>query len=535
MLKELSCDKFRDKTITFHKGLNVILGDDLASNSIGKSTLLMILDFIYGGTTYTKRPEVVQNIGHHEFKFCFDFPGERLYFIRKTEEDDKVFCCDSKYNVTNEMDIKEYLVLLKNKYKIELSFISFRAITSPFSRVWGKGNIDLKKPFHQTPVQRNKEVVLNIVKLFGKYEGISDIEDRLRGLSGKKSIVTAAIKEEYLPSLTKRDFTNNNKNIADLKRQIYVLKSDVLGFSNDLKDLVTRDILDLKMEKSRLVKQRDVLENRLTRTRNNISLKYLSDKKQFQKLVEYFPNVNIGKIVDIDKFHNSIANILKNELKGIEKELLTSISILEEDIKKIDVSIEEKLDIKDTPSYTVEKIVELSTLVKQMEYENSFYEKQQKVSEDIKKYKKDLTGIKGEVVDEIEQVINEKILELNERINPSGRRPPVVELKEDTYTFYGPDDTGTGKAYTNLLTLDLAIFRLTPVPILIHDSLLFKNIETGVIENIVDLYYEESKQVFIAIDEIRKYQKKTQEILTAKSVIRLTASKTLFIKDWKTN
>ena len=51
MLTEIQCDKFikygqpRGK-IHFHKGLNAIIGDDNGSNSIGKSTFLMILDFV---------------------------------------------------------------------------------------------------------------------------------------------------------------------------------------------------------------------------------------------------------------------------------------------------------------------------------------------------------------------------------------------------------------------------------------------------------------------------------------------------------
>ena len=59
MLVEIKSDIFREKTIEFHRGLNIILGDEKASNSIGKSNLLLIIDFIFGGETYiyhSKRP-----------------------------------------------------------------------------------------------------------------------------------------------------------------------------------------------------------------------------------------------------------------------------------------------------------------------------------------------------------------------------------------------------------------------------------------------------------------------------------------------
>ena len=51
MLREIRCEKFRTRVVPFHPGLNVVLGDDNATNSIGKSTLLMLVDFVFGGST----------------------------------------------------------------------------------------------------------------------------------------------------------------------------------------------------------------------------------------------------------------------------------------------------------------------------------------------------------------------------------------------------------------------------------------------------------------------------------------------------
>ena len=74
MLKKIMCDVFSQKEIYFHSGLNAIVGDDVASNSIGKSTMLMIIDFIFGGDDYiTKNHDVMENLGHHIFKFVFSF------------------------------------------------------------------------------------------------------------------------------------------------------------------------------------------------------------------------------------------------------------------------------------------------------------------------------------------------------------------------------------------------------------------------------------------------------------------------------
>ena len=85
MLKEIICDKFKQKRVEFHRGLNVVLGDDQGSNSIGKSTFLMIIDFVYGGKDYiTKSEDIQENVGIHTIKFCFVFDEKYYYFSRDT-------------------------------------------------------------------------------------------------------------------------------------------------------------------------------------------------------------------------------------------------------------------------------------------------------------------------------------------------------------------------------------------------------------------------------------------------------------------
>ena len=88
MLKEIRCDKFisngviRDP-IRFNRGLNTVLGSASGSNSIGKSTFLMIIDFVFGGNDYAEKTfDVLANVGPHTIQFCFEFDGQQYYFSR---------------------------------------------------------------------------------------------------------------------------------------------------------------------------------------------------------------------------------------------------------------------------------------------------------------------------------------------------------------------------------------------------------------------------------------------------------------------
>lgn len=52
MLHEICCDQFYQKQIVFNPGLSVVLGTNTGDNSIGKSTFLLIVDYVFGGSTY---------------------------------------------------------------------------------------------------------------------------------------------------------------------------------------------------------------------------------------------------------------------------------------------------------------------------------------------------------------------------------------------------------------------------------------------------------------------------------------------------
>ncbi len=59
MLTEMTSPVFKEKgkerpPIRFKGGLNVVLGKEDGENSIGKSSALLAIDFVFGGDTYLR-------------------------------------------------------------------------------------------------------------------------------------------------------------------------------------------------------------------------------------------------------------------------------------------------------------------------------------------------------------------------------------------------------------------------------------------------------------------------------------------------
>jgi hypothetical protein len=113
------------------------------------------------------------------------------------------------------------------------------------------------------------------------------------------------------------------------------------------------------------------------------------------------------------------------------------------------------------------------------------------------------------------------------------RRSPSLHLGQNSYTFELVEDTGTGKAYSNLILLDLAFLETTVLPFLTHDSVMFKNVQNDAVAELISLCESTGKQVFIAIDEIEKYGNLAANKLTDKKVINLDNDNVLYVKDWR--
>ena len=101
---------------------------------------------------------------------------------------------------------------------------------------------------------------------------------------------------------------------------------------------------------------------------------------------------------------------------------------------------------------------------------------------------------------------------------------PVLDFTDTGYNFFTPDDTGTGIAYKGRVVYDLAVLRLTRLPVLVHDSVVLKQISDDAIEKIIELYFTCGKQVIIALDKQDSYSEKTSRLLSESAVLRLTSN-----------
>jgi hypothetical protein len=532
MLKEIKCDQFIQPTIEFTNGLNSVLGDDISTNSIGKSTLLMVLDFVFGGNTFlSKNSGSIANVGDFTFKFMFLFGDETFHFSRNTTTPDLVSICDENYNYLDEVTLKKYTSQILPLYNITHSHISFRDAVSLFSRIWGKENYSVDKPLLSFPREAEGDSISRIIKLFGLYDKIVDATDSLKDKKDSQKFLNGAIRKNFIPKITKSVFTKNSSKLDEIEDEITNIKDNILKFTLNIEELTNKEVIEFKIEKSKLIKEQSVVLNRINRLDLNLNQKSIKSK-HLNRLSTFFENPNEEKISEIESFHKKISSILTGELKATKTILEKENDFFLDKIEKIDLKVSSLLSNVSSPKYIVDKIYELTIESNKIKNENRFYQEKIDIAEDVKGIEKNIDELIGDILSEIKLNINKELILINQEIHEKGKKIPKIKLNRKTYDFDHSSNTGTGKSYADLIEFDLTILKLTVLPFLIHDSILFKNVGDVTVDKIISQYSNVEKQVFISIDGINKYSKESRDILNKSKVIQLSKDKRLFNKDW---
>lgn len=533
MLQEIKCEKFIDKTIKFNKGLNSILGDNFSTNSIGKSTLLMIIDFVFAGSTFLKKDSgSINELGNLDFNFCFNFNNVISYYKRNTTNPDVIYNCDKNYDVVSEISTKKYSAILKENYGVENKYISFRDLVSLYSRVWGKDNYNVDKPLLSFTKEPDQTSILRLIKLFGFYNKIDETERELKNKQESKKFLNGAIKKNYIPKITKTTFNQNKIKIENNQKEIDDIKNNILKFTLNIEELSNKEVIQLKTEKSKLLDAQSKIQNKIKRLDLNLGKKRIKSR-HLKRLSSFFENPNEKKISEIETFHNKISSILSRELETSKKILESENDVFQKKIKEIDIKISALLENVSSPKFIVDKIYDLTINSNKLINENKFYQEKIEVTASVKELEIDIDVIISDILIKIEKAINLELIRINKLIHSKNKKFPKIHLNRKSYNFDHSKNTGTGKSFADLIEFDLAILNLTDLPFLIHDSILFKNIEDFAVDKILEQYITIDKQIFIALDGVNKYNANSQNILKTQNVIELSESRKLFNRDWR--
>jgi hypothetical protein len=376
-----------------------------------------------------------------------------------------------------------------------------------------------------------------VVTFFNQYESILAFEEQLQLAEDKIAAFKSARKYQFIPSAVDglKKYEDNISIIASLKQEKADLESsnNQAVNSEEIEKANQANALIIQMQDARrLANQR---ENDLHIIELNMSQGVYPTEADLTSLREYFPEANLQKLIDIERFHNKIQTILQDELEAAKARLEEELKPLKQMIAYLEKQAEEI-----HPSIVFSKeflaaYTHLDRRIHKLEDENEAFDIRNTLQNEKKQASDRLRSQMETVLKVIEITINRHMSEISDYVSQGKDNPPVLGIKEyNSYSFETPKDTGTGTNFKGMLIYDISILKSTALPALAHDSLLFANVSDDTIGQILALYArEKQKQIFIAFDRASKYDKMAQSIIRENTVLKLDADEqALFGRKW---
>jgi hypothetical protein len=529
MLIEVSSKSFKSfgeirPPIRFQYGLNTILGGQKGDNSIGKSSFLQIIDFVFGGNSYLSS-DAVYEVGKHSIEFTFEFSEKAYHFSRDTVKKESVYLCDSNYEPIKEWPLKKFTSFLFQGYHLDVVSGTFRDIISLYFRMEGKHNYNGLKPLALFTQEKTSEGITRLEKLFNVYEEIKVYEEA-RNKAEEKKIAFKKVRDfQLIPSTTttQTQQKENLKKIENLKLELQNITFDTDENISNIKIEHLNQISQLQAHNNTLHRKLRTFKSQLAVVNINVNSSSVVGKNDLEELIHFFPNSNLKHLKEIQSFHHNIVTILDEELSQEAQHLQELIETTESEISKTEILIHEFGVPVNLSKKFLNKIGEITSQIHTLELLNENYELYSTLQKEYFATRDHLKEVQKVHLQSIENEINQKLVQFNKYL-PGNKLAPVIKLKSDSsYEYTTPKDKGTGTKWKALILFDLAMLQLTQLPAIAHDSLLVKNIEAPIVDAIVKLYFQSQKQVFFAVDEIEKYSNETQKIVKKTAVINLNS------------
>ena len=263
-----------------------------------------------------------------------------------------------------------------------------------------------------------------------------------------------------------------------------------------------------------------------------------SFKRTVSDLERFFPNEEFRTLEEIEGFHHKLSRILDSEFKETEGDLATTYMLLGDEIARIKNQITEIKNVPNVSQAILKEFAQLSTELNNFREANHNYDELERLKAMAADYAKTRDTVTQEQLLTIESAINQNMREISlDILRDATHLPPILRLEKlNKYTFNTPNDGGTGAQYRGLINFDLANMLAAPIPFVVHDSILLKNIDKPVFSEIVRVYEkqkEHGKQVFLVYDTLASYDAGAQRILEKNAVLRLSpAGNELFGWAW---
>lgn len=528
--------------ITLHAGVNIVEGADQAQNSIGKSTLLQIIDFIYAGNDFLDSDAVrlPQAVGHHAIHFTLRLNGQDHHFVRTTDRPGFV----TRYHdpdwqeKVEDLTLAEYQQFFLDEYGLGETGGTWRELVGRFSRVDERDMALLDRPLAAAARANDIEGAKALLRLFGAYEEIEKIQSRYDQVRKEVDALNATAKGKYSNYIK---FTTKKERDAAQK--------DLLQARSEAKQLRTHADLDLfeaerkarheqaqrRAELRPLTQQVDAINSRLAIVEATLSGQTRITTYNLEEFYEFFPNANRESLETIEYYHHQLTDILEDQLREQQRHYQAQAAELKVAINNLQAQILALGESVQLDDAVYDQSAQLQARINRLEEQIHTFDHNEELKKERKQLKHEIDEAIPQTLGHLTDAINAQMKTANDALYPQQhRKSPLFAFKAATkgvfYTFDHNGDTGSGAKAKNLIVFDLAVLHSTPLPFFIHDSAIIKPVAFAPVRELLTIYANSStltsganepKQVFFSFDATKAYGTGAEDSVAENQIIHL--------------
>jgi hypothetical protein len=403
--------------------------------------------------------------------------------------------------------------------------------------VAAKKNDSPDYPLNAVPKEKIASVLDAIEKLFSLHQFVGELKQELKVIAEKEKAINSAQRYKVITNAVKTEnqYNNNLAAIKKLTRQIdeFVSESDAAELGRKMDDM--GEAAELRAKLSALQRQYRKLKARHKAILANLEGNRQIREENFDELQSFFPEVNIEKVENIQRFHSNIYGVLEEELKEEADGINSLLQAANVEMKRLEEKLQGLNETSQISPEFLSRYAQYQEELAALQNQGAVYEQKQRTKHELAENEKRLDEEEGHVLERIQAMINSEVTRISDMVDEEVEPPYIIFDGRKNYKYECPTDTGTGPSYKNLIILDLALLNITPLPVIVHDSTMFKNVADFPVDKIIELYSMYSgKQIIIAFDKQNSYSDKTRKILEDSMVLKLDENgNELFGWSWK--
>lgn len=163
---------------------------------------------------------------------------------------------------------------------------------------------------------------------------------------------------------------------------------------------------------------------------DNVAGNRVIDETDLINLKNFFPEINLKQLTEIQKFHKDIGIVLREEIQEEIRNIQNVIQILQASKGQVELKVKEITKTSNLSQVILFKFAQIQKEIEAIESQNKYYDEMQVLEQEKKDADSRKTEMRMQQLAQLQNMINIKMAQLNNEIYQDTKIPPTLTFEK---------------------------------------------------------------------------------------------------------